>query len=268
MIDLTHIIVEVKYMWHNHIHLIFLECSMSYFKCTFSVLAALFVTNCQNTPKDQNIIQVGISSDYPPFESRNEKNELIGFDVDLATMIGKELGKKIEFVDMSFGALINLVQSGKIDLMISSVGVTEEREKKFDFSDPYFVNRLTVVSRKDKPITNENDLKDNKIGVQLGSTFVPWLKSRNLNNVTAMDLNPQLIEALKAKQVDGVIMDYTQAATFCKKNSELAYHFLTHDEKGTAIMFQKGSPLRTPVNQVLQKLKTSGQLTALEKKWL
>jgi polar amino acid transport system substrate-binding protein len=241
---------------------------MSSFKCAFGVLAAFFFASCQNTHKDPNVIQVGLSSDYPPFESRNNQNELIGFDVDLSNMIGKELGKKVEFVDMSLGALLNSLQSGKIDMIISCVGITDEREKQVDFSEPYFINRLTIVSRKDMPLTDENALKDKKIGVQLGSTFVHWLKARNLTNVITMDLNPQLIEGLKAKQVDGVIMDYTQAAAFCRKNPALVSHFLTHDEKGTAVMFQKGSSLRMPVNQILQKLKASGQLQSLEKKWL
>ena len=83
-----------------------------------------------------------------------------------------------------------------------------------------------------------------------------------------MDLNPQLIEALKAKQIDGVIIDYTQSAIFCRKNPDLARHFLQHDEKGTAVVFKKGSPLRELVNQILEKLKTSGQMASLEKKWL
>lgn len=241
---------------------------MSYLKCACSILAALLVTNCHNAPKDPHTVQVGICSDYPPFESRNTNNELIGFDVDLSNMIGQELGKKVEFVDMSFGALLNSVQSGKVDMVISSAGITEEREKQVDFSEPYFFNRLTVVSRKDTPLQDENALRDKPIGVQLGSTFAHWAKTRNLKNVTAMDLNPQLIEALKAKQIEGVIIDYTQAAIFCKKNKELAYHFLAHDEKGTAVVFQKGSLLRIPVNQILEKFKASGQLQALEKKWL
>jgi polar amino acid transport system substrate-binding protein len=241
---------------------------MSYLKCAFSVMIALMVTGCKTAQKDPNTVQIGICSDYPPFESRNDQNELIGYDVDLSYMIGKALGKKVEFVDMSFNTLLNSVRSGKIDMVISSAGITEEREKQVDFSEPYFFNRLTVVSRKEMPIQDESALKDKKIGVQLGSSFAHWVKTRNLKNVTAMDLNPQLIEALKAKQIEGVIIDYTQAAIFCKKNPELVYHFLAHDEKGTAVVFQKGSPLRGPVNQILQKLKDSGQLEALEKKWL
>ena len=242
--------------------------TMSYLKCAFSVLAALLITSCQNTQKNPNSIQIGICSDYPPFESRNDQNALVGYDVDLSHMIGQELGKKVEFVDMSFNTLLNSVRSGKIDMVISSVGITEEREKQVDFSEPYFFNRLTVVSRKDMPLANENTLPGKKIGVQLGSSFAHWAKTRNLNNITAMDLNPQLIEALKAKQIEGVIIDYAQAAIFCQKNPELIYHFLEHDEQGTAVVFQKGSPLRDSVNQILQKLKASGQLQALEKKWL
>ena len=237
-------------------------------KLPLGIAASLFITSCNSTQKDPNSIQVGICSDYPPFESRNDNNELVGYDVDLANMIGQELGKKIEFVDMSFNVLLNSVQSGKIDMVISSVGITEERKKQIDFSIPYFFNRLTVVSRKDLPLQDERALEDKRIGVQLGTSFAHWTKSRNLKNVTTMDLNPQLIEALKAKQIDGVIIDYTQAAIFCRKNSDLVHHFLQHDEKGTAVVFKKGNPLREHVNQILEKLKTSGQMTALEKKWL
>nr|CAX83830.1 Extracellular solute-binding protein family 3 [uncultured bacterium] len=240
----------------------------SYLKCVFGILGALLVTGCQNTQKDPNTIQVGICSDYPPFESRNDQNELVGYDVDLARIIGKELGKKVNFVDMSFNALLSSVQSGKIDMVISSVGITEEREKQVDFSDPYFFNRLTVVSRKEMPLLDENALKGKKIGVQLGSSFAHWAKIRNLKNVATMDLNPQLIEALKTRQIEGVIIDYTQAAIFCKKNANLVYHFLTHDEKGTAVVLKKGSTLRTLINQILQRLKSSGQLKTLESQWL
>ncbi len=241
---------------------------MLFVRWMLGLLAAFLVVNCHDHHKDPNALRVGICSDYPPFESRNDKNELAGFDVDLANMIGQEMGKKIEFVDMSFNALLNSVKSGKIDMVISSVGITEEREKQVDFSIPYFFNRLTVVSRKNMPLQNENALRDKKIGVQLGSTFAHWAKTRNLKQVTTMDLNPQLIEALKAKQIDGVIIDYTQATIFCKKNPELIYHFLEHDEKGTAVVFQKGSLLLGSVNQVLQKLKAAGRMQALEKKWL
>ena len=140
-------------------------------KLPLGIVASLLITNCHNAQKDPNVIQVGICSDYPPFESRNDNNELVGYDVDLANMIGQELGKKVEFVDMSFGVLLNSVQSGKIDMVISSVGITEERQKQIDFSIPYLFNRLTVVSRKDLQLQDEKALKDKRNGVKLGTSF-------------------------------------------------------------------------------------------------
>jgi len=237
-------------------------------KLPLSILTAILISGCQNIQKNPNVLQVGTCSDYPPFESRNDQNELVGYDIDLANLISQELNKKVEFVDMSFNALLNSVRSGKIDMVISSVGITDERKKQVDFSDPYFFNRLTVVSRKNMPINDEKEINNKKMGAQLGTTFVNWLKDRHFKNVITMNLSQQLIEALKAKQLDGVIIDYSQATTFCKKNPELTYHFLKRDDNGSGIVFQKDSPLRNQVNKTLEKLKKSGQMANLEKKWL
>ncbi len=241
------------------------------FRLALGIFVSLFLTQCDEKKyKDENVIHVGLSSDYPPFESRNDNNEIVGFDVDLANMIGKALNKNVVFIDMPLSSLLNSLNVDKVDMIISSATITEERKKKFDFSVPYFFNRLTLVSRKNMPVVTVEECRNKKVGTQLGSIFVAYLVEHQIKDIVTMDLFPQLIEALKAKHVDAVVMDYTSAVDFANKNKGLVYHFLERakESNGTAVVFKKDSEWKSQVDGVIAQLKSSGALAKLENKWV
>ena len=110
------------------------------------VIAALVLSACGggasanhlDAIKKAGVIKVGTSADYPPFELVDNSGNKVGFDIDLMTEIAKQLGVKLEWVDMPFDSLIAGVQERKIDAAISSINYTEERAKKVDFTDPYY----------------------------------------------------------------------------------------------------------------------------------
>ena len=110
-------------------------------------------------------IIVGISADYPPFEFIKD-GEIVGFDVDLSKEIGKQLGVKIEIKEMSFAALINAINPGDIDLIISSATWNEQKSKVFDFSAPYYFDTLAILHKSDSKIDN---LNGKSIACQLGT---------------------------------------------------------------------------------------------------
>ncbi|MBK7921541.1 MAG: transporter substrate-binding domain-containing protein [Veillonella sp.] len=100
----------------------------------------------EQAPK-KDTIKFAAETTYPPFEFA-DGDKYQGFDVDLANAIGKETGKKVEFVSMGFDALIPALQSGQIDAIASGMVITKERLEKIDFSDPYYqVNLIMVVKR-------------------------------------------------------------------------------------------------------------------------
>lgn len=122
----------------------------------------------------RNKLIVGMEVEFFPFEYANEKGEPVGFDVDIAHLIAKELGVEIEIKDMEFNGLIPALQSGKIDLIISGMTRTLTRAKTVSFTQPYFETGLCALisTRKVPDLKEVKDLNapERVIAVKLGTT--------------------------------------------------------------------------------------------------
>lgn len=104
--------------------------------------------------KKADVLKVGMDLRYPPFESRNNKNENEGISVDIANEFGKFIGKKVEIVPMEFGNLIISLQNGSIDIVIASMSITEDRKQAVDFSEPYFYFKIITLLNKNFAVSN------------------------------------------------------------------------------------------------------------------
>jgi polar amino acid transport system substrate-binding protein len=233
----------------------------------FLTAIPVFLFGCSEQ-KSENQIKFAVSAEYPPFEYY-EKGELTGFDIELAKLIAKELGKECVFENMTFSTILAAIKSGTADAGISTITITEERKQNIDFSDPYYTESLSMVYHKNNPIDEKAKVNGRKIACQMGSTMEIWLKTAAKNvQLTAMDHNNQAIEALKSGLVEGVLVDSVQAVAFCEKNPGLAHAVIAKADTGYGIALQKGSPLTAQINQALKVLITKGELQKLIKKWL
>ena len=224
----------------------------------------MFIISCNSDIKT-NIIKFGVSGDYPPFEYY-ENNQLVGFDIDLAKLVSKELGKEAHFADMQFSMILPSINNDSIDAGISTFTVTKERQEKFDFSDSYYLESLAIVYLKDKPM---NELAHKKIACQLGSAMEVWLKENAKDSIlVVVDNNNQAIESLKAGHVDIVLIDEVQGIAFCNNNSNLISKVIAQSDRGYSIVLKKGSKLKDDINMALKKLENSGKIAELQKKWI
>lgn len=228
--------------------------------------------NSANT-KSEKAWVLGLSADYPPFEFKKD-GEIVGFDVDLARELAKEIGLTLSIEDMDFNGLILALKTGRIDFVMAGMTVTEERKKNVDFSDIYFNSSFSIVVPKESKISKESDLGGKKIGAQLGSTMEKYAKNKATIypglEVVALSKNPVLIQELKSSRLDGVLSEEVQAAAFVKANPTLKYVNLEKTKDGYAIAFAKGSnqPMINQVNAALKKLQSNGTLNRLRQKWL
>ena len=113
------------------------------------------------------------SADYPPYEFRNTatgNNEIIGFDVDIAKYITKELGYQLEIRDTDFSGIIPALQSKRADFAMAGMTPTAERKKNVDFSNIYYEAKNTIVAKKSSSLKTPAELAGKTVGVQLGST--------------------------------------------------------------------------------------------------
>jgi polar amino acid transport system substrate-binding protein len=226
----------------------------------------LVLSGCDEE-KSSKKMKIGISADYPPFEYY-DNGELKGFEIDLARLVAKEMGKEAEFEDMPFSSLLAALQNGSLDAAIASITSTPERRKNFDLSRCYYAESIASMYMKNEPHRNPDEMIDSKVACQLGSTMEIWAKEKvTAAQLIAMDNVGQIVEALKAGQVDCVLLDNVQAQSFCDVNPGLAYNIVAKSDAGYAIVFKKQSDLREKINVILKKLEQNGELKKLMKKW-
>jgi len=212
---------------------------------------------------------VGMSADFPPYEFhiKNEKgeDEIVGFDVDIAKEIAKDLGAELEIKDMIFDSLLNELESGRVDLVISGLSPTPERAKQVDLSQIYYKAEQSVVSlteNKEKYATMES-LEGTKIGVQKSSIqegiakTVPGAKLTSLNKIS------DIVMQLKSGRVDVAILEGPVAGSFVKNVEGISITDakpVTEDE-GYVIGVKKGNKeMLDQVNATLDRLIKDGSI--------
>lgn len=208
-------------------------------------------------------IIMATSADYPPYEFHkmvDGKDQIVGFDIEVAKAIAKDLGVELEIKDIKFDGLLAALQGGQVDMVIAGMTPTPEREKNVDFTKVYYTAVQGIVVRaedKDKYKSLE-DFKPLTIGVQKGSIQeqvateqIPGAKLKQLSKI------PDLMQELKNKKVDAVIAEIPVANSFISKNKELVLSVVktNAEEAGSAVAFKKGSgKLVEEVNKTIERL--------------
>ena len=220
--------------------------------------------------KSKGKLVVGTSADYPPYEFHtmaNGKDEIVGFDIDVAKEVAKDLGVELEVKDMDFDGLLVALQAGKVDMVFAGMTPTYERKENADFSDIYYsaTHRFILRSGEEGSVKSFDDLKGKKIGVQKGS-IQEGIAKENFDeaNIKSLAKVTDLVLDLKNKKVDAILIEEGVAKINCDKNKDIAMSdFVVTDENGgAAIALKKGSTeLQTEVNKTISKLKEEDKIT-------
>ncbi len=233
-----------------------------------------FLASAQSTIGKDELVMI-TSPDYPPYEFYETKGgdrTIVGFDVDIANYLAKELGFKLKIQESDFNGLIPGLQAGRADFVMAGMTPTPERKKNVDFSIIYYEAKDTIIAPKGSNLKKPEDLSGKRVGVQLGTIQeqnarkiaekVAGVQLKQLNRV------PDIIQEIKAKRLDAAIVEDTIAKGFVQSNTELEFHPIPSEEQsGSAIAFPKGSKLVEPFNRVLYKMKATNELEKLATKW-
>ncbi len=235
-----------------------------------AAIAVLLIAACEPTQNNQEVLNVGVSADYPPFEFY-QNGKVVGIDIDIMEAISKELGQKVVIHDMGFDTLIAALQAGRIDLAISSITQTEERIKHVDFSEIYHQTVLALLLPRDSQFTRLEEMPGKVVGTQTGSTMESYLKehSERLHiSIFSVTNNRLLVEELRLGRIDAALLEKNQAQAFVVTNPTLRYYELEKMDDGYAMAFRKGSDLRNKINQALHKLQADGAIDQIKQKWM
>lgn len=242
--------------------------------CAVAMLAA----GCGGDKKEAKkaepakVLRVGTEPTFAPFEFQKEgSKDYDGFDMDLARAIGKQMGAKVEIVNMGFDALIPALNANNIDLIAAGMSITDERKKAITFSEPYYTSGLIIMVNKDnKEVKSVKDLEGKRIAVQIGTTGEKKARSIKNANVTAFNTNTEAAMELKNKGVDAVINDSPVVGYYLaqggNKTAMTVGEVMEAEQYGLAV--KKGNDkLAADVNKALAELKKNGEYDKIYKTW-
>ncbi|WP_377842028.1 transporter substrate-binding domain-containing protein [Bosea sp. UC22_33] len=230
-------------------------------------------------------LRVGIECTSFPFNYRDANGNYAGYDVDVANEIGQRLGDKVEFVCQKWDGMIPALLANKFDLVVASMGITEERQKKIDFSRPYriSVGRLVAPTGaklalfKPDGTLDPEAFKSIKVGLQRSTTYDDWLKAKMPNaNVMRYDTVEALFLDIKAGRVDTIMTNPMKAHdAFLSKPEGAGFGFVgpeISDDKlfgaGAGVGLRKGNEaLLAKIDKAIAGMTDDGSLDRFSKKY-
>ena len=217
--------------------------------------------------KERGELRVGLSADYAPYEFEHNvdgKRKYDGIDIDLAKKIAKDNNLKLKIVNMQFDSLLGAIKTGKIDIIISGMTPTPEREKEVDFSNPYMTvtQKMIIKKSEDDKLQKLDDFANKKIGVQKQTQQETIAKNEIDNaNIQSLTRVPEVIMSLKSGKVSGMVIEGPVAQAYLKQNPDLKFAEgvkFEEGEKNTAIAVPKNSPeLMKHLNATIKNVKNN-----------
>lgn len=215
-------------------------------------------------------IRIGLEGDWQPFSYHDADDSLVGYDVEVAQNIAKELGVEAEITEAPWDGLLTGLSTGVYDIVVNGVDITPDREETFDFSDPYAYDHIDLVVKKENTdITSFNDLKGRTSANSTGSTYAELGEQYGaaVSNVPTL---AETMELVLNGTVDATINADTSVQDYLNTTGETDLKVVAQldDVTSYAIPLKKGSDsLREAVNAAIQKMRDDGTLSELSKKY-
>ena len=233
-------------------------------KLKFALIAALFSLFLSQTVMAETI-RIATEGAYPPFNMKNSKGELIGFDVDIAKALCEQMKADCKIVAQDWDGIIPGLLAKKYDAIIASMSITPERKRKVSFTDPYYSNYLRfIASTGSKLDISPAGLKGKKLGAQRSTISSQYLEDhyRKGAKVKVYDTQQAAFLDLKAGRLDAVLVDAYPGYDWLSKAENSAFDFVGDridigDKIGIAV--RKGDKaLAEKFNKALKQLRASG----------
>ena len=233
-----------------------------YLALLLAAIMALSLAACASTSKTEETasakLTMATEATFPPYEYY-DGDAIVGIDVEVAQAIAEKLGMELEVTDIAFDSIIPGVQTGKYDMGMAGMTVTDERKEQVNFSDSYATGVQVVIVKDDSPITSVDDLfadgASTVVGTQAGTTGFIYatsdIEDAGLGTVKSFGKTTDAVEALKNGQVDCVILDTEYAV-----------------EDYAIAIAKENTDLLEKVNKALAELTADGTLQSIVDKYI
>jgi len=249
------------------------------------LMAAMVLTGCGKkeepvaaapapAPVAAKAIVIGLDDNFPPMGFRDDKNELVGFDIDLAKEAGKRLGLEVSFKPIDWSAKESELNGKRIDVLWNGLTITEERKANILFTKPYLENRQIIVVTEKSPVTSKAQLAGKVVGVQDGSSAVEAIQkdeaaAKSIKEIKKFGDNVTALMDLSAGRLDALVVDEIVGRYYTgKKPGEyrvLNEHFGTEDY---GVGTRKGdTELAAKLDKALDDMKMDGTAAKISTAW-
>lgn len=237
------------------------------------VLIAALIAGFSLSATAAETIRFATEASYPPFESIDANNQIVGFDVDLAQALCKEIDATCTFSNQAFDSLIPSLKFRRVEAVMAGMDITPEREKQVLFTTPYYDNSALFVGQQGK-YTSVDQLKGKKVGVQNGTTHQKFIMDKHPEITTVpYDSYQNAKLDLQNGRIDGVFGDTAVVTEWLKDNPKLAAvgdKVTDKDYFGTGLgiaVRQGNTELQQKLNTALEKVKKDGTYETIYNKW-
>ena len=245
----------------------------------FTVIALVFVlATCGNggSSKDDKAssdktLKVGTEGTYAPFTYHDKQDKLTGYDIDVIKAVAKAEGYKLKFNETSWDSMFAGIDAGRFDVIANQVGINKEREQKYQFSTPYtYSNAVLVVRDNEKDIKSFDDVKGKKLAQTFTSNYGKLAKDKGAD-ITKVDGFNQSMDLLLSNRVDGTFNDSLSYLDYTKQKPNAKIKAIKgqaeQSKSGFAFSKKVDSKVVKDFNEGLKKIKDSGELAKIGKKW-
>lgn len=235
--------------------------------------AALDASGLLAQVKARGVLRVANTQANPPWNFRDEKNELAGYDVDVANELAKRLGfPRVEFIQGTFQTFIPGVQTDKWDIVIAGQTITEERKLQVGFSEPYEINGVSIfVGQTNDAITSVADLAGKRIAVTAGGTQEKYAREKIPNaEIKSYENGTLALTDVSIGRADAYLGSRFVGAYLAEKNGlkvKATPGFL--EQEVNAMSFKKDeTTFKQAVDGALRSMVDDGTLSSISRKWL
>ncbi len=217
---------------------------------------------------------VGVEKNIQPFSYRGSDGNQQGFEIDIAKNIAKAILRDenaVEFVTVEPTNRISMLNSGKADMLIATITITNSRNSIVDFSEPYYYAGQTVLVKRNDKIKSFTDINGKKVGVTFGTTAIDGIKSVAPESpIQGYKTYQEAYNALKADEITAFASDDTVLIGYSINDVSVKILPQKYTQEPYGVAFRKGTEsvraIET-VNNVINLMKTNGELAKLKAKW-
>lgn len=246
------------------------------------LMASIVLVGCKKESEDNSLEKVksagvftlGLDDSFPPYGYRDEDNNIVGYDIDLAAEVCSRLGVKLVCQPIDWDSKEQELNTGKIDCIWNGFTISEERLEAMEFTEPYVDNSQILVVNKDSGIKKLSDMNGKDLGLQAGSSAADALDEAagfkaTLRNVVEFKDNLTALMDLEIKGVDAVLLDIGVAKQAIEKEGKpfvIISEAVASEQYGVG--FRKGDvKLRDAVQAALEAMVADGTMEKLDQKW-